>query len=40
MDSDGRETTEVTSTKAYDYNYYWNGQPSSGIDKLPPTPDG
>lgn len=40
IDSDGRETTEVTPIKAYDYNYYWNGQPSSKIDKLPPTPDG
>lgn len=40
IDSEGKETTEVTSTKAYDYNYYWNGQPSSRIDKLPPTPEG
>lgn len=40
IDAEGKETTKVTSLKAYDYNYYWNGQPSSGLDKLPPTPDG
>lgn len=37
--SDGRETTQVTSTKAYDYNYYWDGSKANGLNNLPPTPE-
>ncbi len=40
IDSGGNETTDVTPTKAYDYDYYWNGQPSGKLDSLPPTPEG
>lgn len=39
IDSDGRETTQVTSTKAYDYNYYWDGSKANGLNNLPPTPE-
>lgn len=38
IDSDGMETTEITSTKAYDYNYYWDGSKANGLNNLPPTP--
>lgn len=38
IDSEGRETTEITSTKAYDYDYYWDGSKASSINSLPPTP--
>ena len=40
VDSEGRETTTVTPTKAYDYNYYWNGEPAGKLNSLPPTPEG
>lgn len=39
IDSDGRETTDVTSTKAYDYNYYSDGSKANGLNNLPPTPE-
>lgn len=40
VDSEGHETTTVTPTKAYDYNYYWNGKPAGKLNSLPPTPEG
>lgn len=39
IDSDGHETTDVTGTKAYDYNYYWDGSKANGLNNLPPTPE-
>lgn len=36
IDSEGRETTNVTPTRAYDYNYYWNGAKANKLDSLPP----
>lgn len=39
IDSGGKETTQVTSTKAYDYNYYWDGSKANGLNNLPPTPE-
>lgn len=39
IDPEGRETTEITSTKAYDYNYYWDGSKANSINSLPPTPE-
>lgn len=40
VNSEGHETTTVTPTKAYDYNYYWNGKPAGKLNSLPPTPEG
>lgn len=39
VDSEGRETTTVTGTKAYDYDYYWDGSKANSMNNLPPTPD-
>lgn len=39
IDDDGRETTTVTSKKAYDYNYYSDGSKATSINDLPPTPE-
>ena len=36
IDEHGQETTEVTSTKAYDYNFYSDGSPASKLSNLPP----
>lgn len=39
IDSSGKETTNVTETKAYDYNYYWDGSKANSLNKLPPSPE-
>ena len=40
IDSEGNETTTITPNKAYDYDYYWNGEQAGKLNSLPPTPDG
>lgn len=36
LDSNGAETTEVTNTPAYNYNFYANGKPANSFYNLPP----